>query len=261
MGLDFGDSTDYTASIVLDQQQQPGCRPTYTCVYASRFPLGTGYPAVIDALVEQFSDEAVRRCGYYLVADYTGCGRPVVQELRLEGLACTAITIHGGFSETRPDNEWGVAKRDLVGRVAYFLGKRLLGFAKDLPLLDTLQRELLNFRVRIDPRTAHESYSAWRDPDKTHDDLVIAVALALWLGERFHGQLITRVDLSRALMRTPRLSPGPGGSLRPRHDRLHLYDGVMDDTVHDVDWDEAKNRRSRGEGDDGLGPLRPERAP
>jgi hypothetical protein len=33
--------------------------------------------------VTQFADPAVRRCGYYLVADYTGCGRPVVQELHL----------------------------------------------------------------------------------------------------------------------------------------------------------------------------------
>jgi hypothetical protein len=85
----------------------------------------------------------------------------VVQELRRAGLAYTAVTLHAGYSETRPDNEFGVAKRDLVGRVAYFLGKRLLGFARDLPLLDVLQSELLNFRSKIDPRTAHESFSSW----------------------------------------------------------------------------------------------------
>jgi hypothetical protein len=221
--------------------------------------LGTGYPEVIDILVEQFMDPTVRRCGYSLVADYTGCGRPVVQELRRAGLTCTAVTIHGGYAETRPDNEFGVAKRDLVGGVAYFLGKRLLGFAKDLPLLEVLQQELLNFRVKIDPRTAHESYSSWRERD--HDDLVIAVALALWLGEQFYGQYVPGINLaSIAELRTPRMSPGPGGGVRPRYDRLRLSDGVDSDGITDVDWDEVKNAASRGELDLSQ-PLRPERPP
>jgi hypothetical protein len=247
MGLDLGDAHDYTASIVLDQQQQPGCRPTYNVVYASRYPLGCGYPTVIDTLIEQFSDPAVRQCGYSLVADYTGCGRPVVQELRRAGLSCTAVTIHGGYSETRPDSEWGVPKRDLVGRVAYFLGKRLLGFARDLPLLEVLQQELLNFRVKIDARTAHESYSSWRERD--HDDLVIAVALALWLGERFYGMNVPHIQMSRALegTSTPRRHSTPDRPARPRHDRS--FDGDQgEDELQDApqSWDEAKSRLGEG---------------
>ena len=46
----------------------------------------------------------------------------------------------------------------------------------------TLVQELLNFRVTIDPRTAHDSYAAWREG--MHDDLVLAVAMACWWGER-----------------------------------------------------------------------------
>ena len=38
--------------------------------------------------------------------------------------------------------------------------------------------------VQIDPLTAHDSYGAWRE--KEHDDLVLAVALACWYGERGH---------------------------------------------------------------------------
>jgi len=41
---------------------------------------------------------------------------------------------------------------------------------------------MLNFRAKIDPATAHDSYSAWREQD--HDDLVLSVALACWWGER-----------------------------------------------------------------------------
>jgi hypothetical protein len=52
-----------------------------------------------------------------------------------------------------------------------------------LPLAQTLVQELLTFRVTIDPKTAHDSYSAWREG--LHDDLVLATALACWWGERW----------------------------------------------------------------------------
>ena len=66
---------------------------------------------------------------------------------------------------------------------------------------------------------------------------------------------------SIAELRTPRMSPGPGGSLRPRLGRLRMSDGLMDDTPHDLNWDQAKHDAAEGKNDDGLGPLRPERAP
>jgi hypothetical protein len=44
-----------------------------------------------------------------------------------------------------------------------------------------LVREIQNFQVKINLETAHDSYGAWREG--THDDLVLAVALALWVAE------------------------------------------------------------------------------
>jgi hypothetical protein len=41
---------------------------------------------------------------------------------------------------------------------------------------------MLNFKQTINPITAHDSYSAWREAD--HDDLVLSVAMACWFGER-----------------------------------------------------------------------------
>lgn len=46
---------------------------------------------------------------------------------------------------------------------------------------ETLIRELQNFQVKINVDTAHDSYGAWREG--TNDDLVLAVALALWIAE------------------------------------------------------------------------------
>jgi hypothetical protein len=45
----------------------------------------------------------------------------------------------------------------------------------------TLVRELLNFQVKV-TRAAHEKFGSRRDGQ--HDDLVLAVALAVWYAER-----------------------------------------------------------------------------
>jgi hypothetical protein len=58
-----------------------------------------------------------------------------------------------------------------------------LKIAREMALADTLKRELLNFKVKINIATGHDSYEAWREGD--HDDLVLAVAMACWCGERY----------------------------------------------------------------------------
>ena len=72
-------------------------------------------------------------------------------------------------------------KRDLVGTIQALLQDSRLTIAKAHSEADTLTKELMNFRVTINPETAHEGYSAWREAD--HDALVLATALACWLAE------------------------------------------------------------------------------
>ncbi len=75
-------------------------------------------------------------------------------------------------------------KRDLVFTMQVLLQTQQLKVAEGLLDAAVLVEELLNFRVKIDPLTAHDSYGAWRE--KEHDDLVLAVALACWYGEQGH---------------------------------------------------------------------------
>ena len=98
------------------------------------------------------------------------------------GLDPVAITITGGDAVTY-DNGWRVPKRDLVASVQVLLQTQRLHFAKELPSVPLLVQELLAFRVKIDPLTAHDSYGSWREG--SHDDLVLAVAVAAWYGQRF----------------------------------------------------------------------------
>ena len=81
---------------------------------------------------------------------------------------------------TRIGIEYGVPKRDLVAVLQILLQSRRLQFAADIPKLNELKEELRNFHVKINPETAHEGYSAWRERD--HDDMVLSVALAAWWG-------------------------------------------------------------------------------
>jgi hypothetical protein len=57
--------------------------------------------------------------------------------------------------------------------------------AEGLELWPALKEELLNFRRKINLKTAHDSYEHWRETD--HDDLVLAAALACWGARRSKG--------------------------------------------------------------------------
>lgn len=47
----------------------------------------------------------------------------------------------------------------------------------ELPLADTLAKELETFRVKVTP-DRNEVFETWREKD--HDDLVLALAMAAW---------------------------------------------------------------------------------
>jgi hypothetical protein len=93
------------------------------------------------------------------------------------------VIITGGTQVSHPGPEWHVAKRELVSTVSSVLQSKRLQISKKLSEYKTLTRELQNFRVKINVATGSESFEAWRS--REHDDLVLAVALALWWGEYF----------------------------------------------------------------------------
>jgi hypothetical protein len=171
--------------------------PSYDIVHTERVPLGTPYPEVEKILrdILRRSELAVGRfqgvegpiVGEHrqpprLLVDATGVGAAVLDHLRAAGLEPVGILIHGGDAVTRAPWVFRVPKRDLVGIVSVRLQNRSLRFTNAGPFAAILQRELLNFRVKIDPVTSHDSYAAWREGE--HDDLVLATAIALWWGDR-----------------------------------------------------------------------------
>ena len=190
MGLDLGQTTDYTAVAVVQRieedrpwydENKPASPPIYHVRHLERVKLGTPYPAIVARVVEIMSTPDLSDAA--LVVDQTGVGRPVVDLLRQAGLKPVPVTITGGDKPSRDADGWKVPKRDLVVTLQVLLQAERLKIAEGLPDAATLVKELLAFKVKIDAKTAHDSYETpWRDG--AHDDLVLAVALATWYAER-----------------------------------------------------------------------------
>jgi hypothetical protein len=174
VGLDLGQASDFTALAVAERHGDPS---RYDFRHLQRFKLGTAYPEIVRTLLGIFTTPALR--GATLIADATGVGAPVVDMLRAAGLSPWAATITGGDAATWEGSHVRVPKRDLVSEVQVLLQSGRLKIAKELPDAEVLVAELLNFQVRI-TSSANDVYGAWREG--THDDLVLAVALACWWG-------------------------------------------------------------------------------
>lgn len=184
-GLDLGQSQDYTALAIAERIVVLEGKPSYHFRYLERLKLGTPYPDQVQH-VKTLVEHPPLKGKVTLALDYTGVGRPVADMFREAHLPCSlyAIGIHGGDIVTWDEEDKyrvKVPKRDLVACVQVLLQSGRLKIAEALPEASTLIKELLNFKVKIDPQTAHDSYSAWRE--NIHDDLVLAVALACWIGE------------------------------------------------------------------------------
>ncbi|MGI8496718.1 MAG: hypothetical protein ACR2OG_03920 [Gemmatimonadaceae bacterium] len=131
--------------------------------------------------IRRFTDEpSYVRKPPTLVVDANGVGRAVPELLRQRGLKPVAIAITGGAEVTHGDT-LRVPKRELVGSLQVALQAGRLKIAAELPLRPVLVEELRNFRVKVNPLTAHDS---WNAREGQHDDIVLAVAVALWHAER-----------------------------------------------------------------------------
>jgi len=196
------DLSPYTLAQAYDFSMQYG-RPAEVPLavrHLQRFPLGTKYGNVVSAVAKVIRSEAMRHVPAVLLVDKTGVGAAVLDNLTQAGIGATAITLHGGSSVNRDPQRAGfrVPKRDLVTVTQVLLQNGRLKVAAGLPEAETLKKELLNFRVKIDPKTAHDSYEHWRESE--HDDLVLAVSMAAWFRQYWNRHIDT--GLARRLRRT-----------------------------------------------------------
>jgi len=165
------------------QQMVPG-PDTRTVAYRLRHlerpPLGTKYPVIV-ARVQTLLATPPLTLHTPLVIDRTGVGRPVTDLFEGQGVRPYAITITGGDEVIREGRHTKVPKRELVSTLVAVFQTGRLKIAAGLAEGPVLVNELTNFKVKVNLATGHDSYEAWRE--SVHDDLVLAVAMAVWHGE------------------------------------------------------------------------------
>jgi hypothetical protein len=202
VGLDLGQTQDYTAIAVVtfDRRRKEAValaediyrlgggsvsesklpEAHLEVVHLERMPLGTPYPAVVRRVRTLLHTPPLQK-NVELVVDATGVGAAVVGILREAGLWFRSVLITAGDKEVREGNTHKVPKRDLIAAPQVLLQSRKLHIASALPEAETLAEELQNFRYEI-TRSGNDTYAAWREGD--HDDLVLAVALAVWMAQK-----------------------------------------------------------------------------
>ncbi len=186
-GLDLGRPYEFTALAVLERTEVPAPNDSshmvrhYAVRHLERLPPATPYPEVFARLTAVFAAEPLR--GNRLVVDYTGVGRPVLDMLRKAKVGAKVIPLFvtpGKRSSSDELGGWWVPRQELAAMLQVLLQSRRLRVAPTLPVVATLARELAAFQVKKTAETKEE-LGAWREG--TPDDLVLAVAVAAWLGE------------------------------------------------------------------------------
>jgi hypothetical protein len=179
LGLDLGPSAEPTGLAVVERTPVDGGQ-AYAVRHLVRFPPGTPFAAIASAVGDTIRDGNLGQPP--VVCDVTAVGPTILPVLRKAGLTWVVpVALTTGLDAAEVDRTWRLPKRDLVTGLQLGLQQRRLKVAPDLPEADLFVRELSAFRasVTLDP---DDAVADWRA--RPGDDLVLAVALAIWWGNR-----------------------------------------------------------------------------
>lgn len=185
LAADLGQSNDPTAVAVLCHRRtelmhwQGKIREvteTFDVRHLQRLPLGLSYVDQVEHIAMLLARPPLRGdCEF--VVDATGVGRAVADLFDGAGLKPMKVTITAGDNHTAHGvRRWSVPKGVLISTLDARLHTGELRFAADLQEAGAMAEELKDFRRKVSVAGRY-SYDARVGK---HDDLVLAVALALW---------------------------------------------------------------------------------
>ncbi len=213
-GLDLGKYHDPSAVVTVEVVQAyeycregvivlPVTKPVgdrvYRVVHIERPELGTDYHRVrerVAAIMRNLENHYGIRPA--LVLDATAIGELMFEEFEKMDIKPTGIVSSGGFLSNRVRrNVYSVPKLDLVNVAEILTLSNRLAVNERLPLARILRKELATFRRKI---TAAGHVTGEHEKTTDHDDILLAMCMALWYGERGPGrrrplQGITKTDL------------------------------------------------------------------
>lgn len=164
-----------------DGSESEECPPlTFYLRHLERMAPGTSYASIVKRVKAIY----VGLKDPMLVLDATGVGKAAVELFREAEMGPWVVTITAGDEVVDSWEMARVPKRDVVSTAQVLLQSERLKIAQGLPNSQLLLRELQGFRMNVDLKRTSESL-AWREGK--NDDLVLALAVGLWVAERHSG--------------------------------------------------------------------------
>ncbi len=175
VSLSLGTVAEPSALAVV--QPRPERETHFDVTWLERFPAGRPILAMVNRVMEIVGDTRKVR-DYTLLLDITSVGRAPLRVFEARGIFAGAIELTNAESEGYTNGVQRVPLRDVVGAAQVILQTARLQVASGLELAETLVTDLIGF----DPKPVA------RDMDLRggrNADLVLALAVALWWGDRF----------------------------------------------------------------------------
>jgi hypothetical protein len=186
-GLDLGGAGEPSALAILEQAwRRSDSDPDrllsrYALRYLKRWQPGTTYSEIVLDVSSAMANPMLQTP--LLVIDQTGVGRSVLDLFRHTQMPAyihrVAIST-GQQSRMGDDGAWLVPRKDLAACVQLLLESSRLKIAA-VEQRELLVNELLAFKVK-NPIVSAETLEIWRE--RASDDLVLATAIGVWLGEK-----------------------------------------------------------------------------
>jgi hypothetical protein len=209
-GLDLGEARDYSAlsivrrTIKVDQQRSGAVvpdelkysPPVYQLIYLKRWPLHISYSKDVVQDVKRILEEGWPGEEHkpYLVLDYSGVGRAVLDIFRQAGMSPIGIHTSSGDRMHWIPGGFSVPKRDLIGVLTAAFQRNEIQIPAKLPDKKILLAELANFKIKVTAK-GNDTYEHAKSTG--HDDTVISLALALY----YLSLLRTRADSRHSMIR------------------------------------------------------------
>jgi hypothetical protein len=183
LSADLGQSTDPTALCVIEhchafREWARGGRDQFEDSFAvrhlERLRLGMPYPEQVAEIARLAARSPLAGCE--VIFDQTGVGAAVCDIADDAGLRPTRVVITAGSEQTWTNGAWHVPKATLISILDARLHLGELRFAKELLEAGAMREELKDFKRKVSAsgRFQYEARAT------RHDDLVLAVAIALW---------------------------------------------------------------------------------
>lgn len=191
LGLDFGSITDHTALILVARRENPEATSSgdegepqhiYELIHTEQLPLGLSYVEIVEYIAKFVQQEEIAGM-VQIAADCTGVGKAVLDLMRSEPSLAEitwSIVFTSGQNVTQNGMIFKVPKKDLIASVLILTGKDLLHCNPEIDQAQILKREMLSYIVR---RTASAN-NKFDGEHKSHDDMVVALCMVCWIGER-----------------------------------------------------------------------------